>query len=132
MTALEIVQHYYHQFNQKNWQGMLDCLSEDVRHDSNQGESHFGLEYFHSFVAHMEKCYDEELKDLVLFEGSEPGRVAVEFVVHGMYKSTDGDLPAAHGQRYVLPAGAFLAVEHGKITRVTTYYNLPEWIRQVS
>jgi hypothetical protein len=32
----------------------------------------------------------------------------------------------------VLPAGAFLEVHNGKITRVTTYYNLPLWIKLVS
>ncbi|MEM6679931.1 MAG: isopropylmalate/homocitrate/citramalate synthase, partial [Pseudomonadota bacterium] len=35
-------------------------------------------------------------------------------------------------QTYRLPAGAFLEVRDGLIARVTTYYNLKEWIRQVS
>ena len=50
----------------------------------------------------------------------------------GTYKTTDGDLPAARGQTYRLPAGAFFEVEDGFIRRVTTYYNLSEWVRQVS
>ena len=45
---------------------------------------------------------------------------------------TDAGLPEARGQRYVLPAGAFFAIRDGRITRVTTYYNLADWIRQVS
>jgi steroid delta-isomerase-like uncharacterized protein len=40
-------------------------------------------------------------------------------------------LPEARGQSYSLPAGAFFDVRGGKIARVTTYYNLQEWIRQV-
>jgi hypothetical protein len=31
----------------------------------------------------------------------------------------------------VLPAGAFIAVEGGLITRLTMYYNLADWTAQV-
>ena len=57
---------------------------------------------------------------------------AAEFVVHGIYKKGEPGLPPAHGQSYILPAGAFLEVQQGKITRVTTYYNLPLWIQMVA
>jgi steroid delta-isomerase-like uncharacterized protein len=53
-------------------------------------------------------------------------------VVNGIYKKGEEGLPEAHGQTYVLPAGAFLEVKDGKITRVTTYYNLTLWIELVS
>jgi steroid delta-isomerase-like uncharacterized protein len=59
-------------------------------------------------------------------------RFAAEFTVVGKYLKADAGMPAAHGQMYRLPAGAFLMVEQGKITRVTTYYNLQEWLQQVS
>ena len=52
--------------------------------------------------------------------------------MHGEYLQTDPGLPEARGQRYVLPAGSFFALRDGKITRVTTYYNLQDWIAQVS
>ena len=132
MTALEIVKAYYECFNRQDWEGMIACLDENVRHDANQGESHYGHEYYRKFLAHMDKCYAETLKDMVFM--TEPGdhRVAVEFVVHGVYKATDGDLPPASGQQYILPAGAFLEVKNGKIARVTTYYNLPYWLKMVS
>jgi hypothetical protein len=32
----------------------------------------------------------------------------------------------------VLNAGGFFTLKDGKITRVTTYYNLNDWIAQVS
>ena len=41
-------------------------------------------------------------------------------------------LPPAHGQKYRLPAGAFFEVRNGKVARVTNYYNLQDWIAQVS
>jgi steroid delta-isomerase-like uncharacterized protein len=59
-------------------------------------------------------------------------RAAAEFVVVGRYLRTEPGLPEARGQAYRLPAGAFLAIEGGRIARVTTHYNLPAWIAQVS
>jgi len=58
-------------------------------------------------------------------------RAAAEFMVHGEYLRTDPGLPAAHGQRYVLAAGAFFEIRDGLIARVTNYYNLAEWLRQI-
>ncbi|WP_424933716.1 ketosteroid isomerase-related protein [Amaricoccus macauensis] len=132
MSATEaLVRRYYDAFNAGDVEGMLACLSEDVRHDVNQGETRLGKAAFAEFCAHMAECYRETLTDMVfLFDGSGT-RAAAEFVVNGEYLATDPGLPEANGQTYVLPAGAFLAIEGDKITRVTTYYNLPEWERQV-
>lgn len=132
MTALDIAQQYYRCFNDKNWPGMLALLSDDIRHEVNQGETRIGLERYRAFLAHMDECYDERLEDMVFLTEPSGRRVACEFTVRGVYKKTDGDLLPARGQQYVLPAGAFLEVADGKITRVTTYYNLPLWIKLVS
>jgi steroid delta-isomerase-like uncharacterized protein len=132
MTALETVQAYYQHFNDKNWQGMLDLLHPEIKHEANQGGTRIGKALFAEFLAHMERCYDERLTDMVFLSEPTNTRVAVEFVVNGTYISTDSDLPEANGQKYVLPAGAFLAVTDGKIARVTTYYNLPLWMEMVS
>jgi steroid delta-isomerase-like uncharacterized protein len=59
-------------------------------------------------------------------------RAAAEFTVNGTYLETDAGLPEARGQSYVLPAGSFSRSEDGRILRVTTYYNLADWMRQVS
>ena len=53
-------------------------------------------------------------------------------MVNGTYLETDEGLPAANGQGYRLPAGSFFSLIDGKISRVVTYYNLADWIRQVS
>ncbi len=131
MTSIEIVQKYYNCFNRKDWAGMLALLDPNVRHDANQGDSYFGLEHFREFLQHMDECYDETLADLVVMADETGRRVACEFTVNGMYKKTDSDLPPATGQKYVLPAGAFLEVNEGKIHRVTTYYNLPLWMKLI-
>lgn len=80
----------------------------------------------------MDRCYREQLKDIVVMANGSGDRVAAEYVVHGEYLADDSGLPPAHGQTYVLPGGAFFDVRDGKIARVTNYYNLEDWIAQVS
>ena len=132
MAALDVVKTYYDCFNQKDWNGMLALVHPDIRHEPNQGEARIGLEKFTDFVHHMDESYDEHLTDLVFLTEPSDKRVAVEFVVHGIYKKAEDGLPPATGQTYVVPAAAFLEVSDEKITRVTTYYNLPQWIQAVS
>lgn len=130
-AALALLDRYYTAFNAGDWEGMLVCLSDDVAHDINQGARQVGKDAFRSFLAHMERCYAEQLHDLVLMASADGTRASAEFVVHGQYLNTDAGLPEATGQRYVLPAGAFFAIENGLITRVTVYYNLADWEAQV-
>ncbi len=127
MKAVDIVKAYYAYFNSGNWEGMRSLLDENVKHEPNQGTPRIGIQLFQEFQAHMDKCYEEILTDMVFLSDESEERVAVEFVVNGVYKATDEGLPEANGQKYVLPAGAFLAVRDKKITRITTYYNLPLW-----
>ena len=56
---------------------------------------------------------------------------------HGVMLITDergAKIPALFEDvpTYILPAGTFFAIRDGKIARVTTYYNLTDWIAQVS
>lgn len=132
MKATEIVRTYYQAFNDKDWEKMLSLVDDNIQHDSNQGETRMGKELFKKFVEKMDVAYDEKLTDMIIMGESTDTRIAAEFVVNGIYKVAEEGLPAALGQKYVLPAGAFLEVKNGKITRVTTYYNLELWIQLVS
>lgn len=129
--AIALLARYYVAFNAGDWPGMLDCLSDDVAHDVNQGERVMGKAAFAQFLGHMERCYKERLDDIVLMASEDGTRAAAEFVVHGTYLATDEGLPEAAGQTYVLPAGAFLGITDGKISRLTMYYNLADWMKQV-
>lgn len=132
MTSLEIVQNYYAAFNAKNWAGMLALVSPEIRHEPNQGDARVGIEKFTEFLAMMDTSYEEALTDMVFFTEPSGKRIAVEFMVSGIYKQGEEGLPEAHGQSYVLPAAAFVEVTEQKISRVTTFYNLPLWISLVS
>ena len=132
MTSLEIVQNYYAAFNDKNWAGMLALVDPKIRHEPNQEEVRVGLEKFTEFLGMMDTSYEETLTDMVFFTEPSGQRIAVEFTVNGKYKQGEEDMPAAHGQSYVLPAAAFVEVTGDKISRVNTFYNLPLWISLVS
>lgn len=131
-TARTTVQAYFDAFNAGDGAGMLALVTEDVEHHVNQGGLRRGRGPFAEFCAHMGVSYREELRDMVIFVSPDGTRAAAEFVVHGEYLQTDPGLPPARGQRYVLPAGTFLTLREGRIARVTTYYNLTNWIAQVS
>lgn len=131
-STADLVRRYYRAFNAKDWAGMLACLAETIHHDVNEGAGRGGKSRFAEFLAHMDRCYDEHLSDIVVMTDSDGARAAAEFIVSGVYKQTDAGLPPAAGQTYRLPAGAFFAIEDGLIARVTTYYNLKDWISQVS
>jgi steroid delta-isomerase-like uncharacterized protein len=110
---------------------MLALLADGVAHDINQGAAQHGKPAFAAFLDHMARCYREELRDIVIMAAPDGSRAAAEFRVEGQYLATDEGLPPAHGQRYSLPAGAFYALRDDKITRVTVFYNLQDWLRQV-
>ncbi|KUF10398.1 nuclear transport factor 2 family protein [Pseudoponticoccus marisrubri] len=127
-----VVQDYFDAFNAGDVEAMLACLSTDVEHHVNEGQIRVGKVKFGEFCAHMNHCYDETLTDMVILVSEDGTRAAAEYVVNGTYKATDGELPAARGQSYRLPAGSFFTLKDGQITRVTTYYNLSDWLRQVA
>jgi steroid delta-isomerase-like uncharacterized protein len=110
---------------------MLECLTDDVVHDLNQGPREKGREVFRTFLARMDKNYSEQLHDIVALSNADGSRGAAEYVVHGTYKASDEGLPPAKGQKYVLPGGAFFDIRYDRIARVTNYYNLEDWIAQV-
>lgn len=135
MTATDtedLIRRYYDAFNRGDIDGLLDCVTDDVVHDVNQGERRTGKERFHAFCARMAHNYRERLEDITVMVQPDGKRAAAEFNVHGTYLQTESGLPIAKGQTYVLPAGTFFAVRDGRLARITTYYNLTDWIMQVS
>lgn len=128
----DLIRRYIDAFNASDSDVMLACLHEDVAHDINEGGREIGRDQFRQFNATMALHYDETLEDIVIMVAEGGVRAAAEFTVHGTYKRTAKGLPEANGQRYSLPAGIFFEVDDGKISRVTTYYNLKDWIAQVS
>jgi steroid delta-isomerase-like uncharacterized protein len=130
--TVALVTRYYDAFNRGDAEGMIACVADDVVHDVNQGARRTGKAAFRQFCAHMSRCYKEQLEGIVVMATPDGRRAAAEFNVIGTYLVAEEGLPPAKGQTYRLPAGTFFAVRDGFITRITTYYNLTEWLLQVA
>ncbi len=130
--TLALIRRYYDAFNAGTPDAMLACLTDDLEHRVNEGTPRIGREKFAEFCSHMGTSYRETLTDMILFATDDGTRAAAEFIVRGTYLQTDRGLPEAKGQTYTLPAGAFFEVRGGRISRITTFYNLNDWVRQVS
>lgn len=131
MDAKALIAAYYDAFNAGRTDEMLALLHDDVEHHVNEGKIRRGRALFAEFNAHMTESYRENLTDMVIMANEAGDRAAAEFVVNGTYLKTDPGLPEARGQTYRLPAGAFFTIRDGRIARVTTYYNLADWMAQV-
>jgi steroid delta-isomerase-like uncharacterized protein len=129
--TLALIARYYDAFNHGDMPAFLSLLSDDVAHDINQGGREIGRDAFAAFMTRMNRNYRERLVDITLFASTDGTRAAAEFTVLGEYLQTDEGLPQARGQTYRLPAGAFFEVRDGRVTRISNYYNLQDWLKQV-
>jgi steroid delta-isomerase-like uncharacterized protein len=118
--------------NRGDIDGMLDCLSDDIAHDVNNGKRETGKSAFRAYLQNLLQHFREEIRDVVVMSVDDGTRAAAEFSVSGVYQADDAGLPPAHGQRYTLPAGAFFAINQGKIVRITHYRNQRDFSAQVS
>lgn len=130
-TTTKLISSYYEAFNTKRFKDMLNFLTDDVIHDTNQGSRSVGKEAFTVFLGEMDTFYDEHLDNIVIMTSADGQRASAEFVCNGTYKATCEGLPPAKGQKYSLPVGCFFEVKGDKIARVTNYYNMNDWLKQV-
>ncbi|MDB6116586.1 MAG: hypothetical protein JWO08_367 [Verrucomicrobiaceae bacterium] len=130
-AATALIQRYYDTFNGGERSAFLSLLADDVVHDINQGCSEYGKSAFQAFLQRMDRCYREEVQELVVMAAEDGTRGAAEFYIQGAYIATDEGLPPATGQTYRLRVGAFFDIKDGLVSRITNYYNLQDWIAQV-
>lgn len=134
--AERIVRAYYAAFNAGGGDGFLALLTEDVAHDICQGRRRVGRDAFGRFMAHMNRCYVERIDALTVLTEPSLSRAAAEFTVHGTYLATDPTLPPgtppARGQTYRMTAGAFFTLRGGQVSRISSHYNLTDWLEQIS
>ena len=130
-ASLDLIRRYYAAFNGGDWSRFFALLSDDVAHDINQGGREIGLAAFRAFINRMNASYREQIVDIVISVTEDGARAAAEYVVVGTYLKTDDGLPEARDQTYRLPGGAFFDLRDGKVARISNYYNLQDWLRQV-
>jgi steroid delta-isomerase-like uncharacterized protein len=131
MNTESLIHEYYARFNAGDMPAFLALLTDDVAHDINQGEREVGRDAFAAFMQRMNRCYREQVVDITVMTTADGQHAAAEFTVLGEYLRTDEGLPEAKGQRYRLPAGAFFELRSSKVARISNYYTLQDWLRQV-
>lgn len=130
-TTKNLIERYYESFNKKDKTAFLALLDNNIVHDINQGNREIGKEAFSHFIDRMSRAYEEKIRDLVIMTSEDGTRASAEFIVEGTYLATDEGLPEATQQHYQLPCGAFFEVNNHKIRRITNYYNLQDWLKQI-
>ena len=129
--TISLIEAYYAAFNRNDAPAMLALLSDAIVHEPSQGKPRHGRDAFAEFLAHMNRCYAEEVIGPIILASSDGSHAAAEFHLKGRYLATDDGLPEAHGQTYELRVGAFFEVQGDRITRVSNHYNLADWLAQV-
>ncbi len=125
-----MIADYFAAFNAGDVPGMLACLSDDVAHHVNEGQVRRGKEPFAAFCDHMSSCYRRRRStDMVLFEarGTARARRLNMWSTAPTSKRMTG-CPRRGVRPTACPRARSSMSSDGKITRVTTYYNLADWI----
>jgi steroid delta-isomerase-like uncharacterized protein len=130
MNVETLIRAYFEAFNRHDLEGMVANMAPEIKHQLNQGEDQIGIEAFRKFKTYMDTCYREQITDLNIMVGGHLG--CAEFTCSGTYLATDGNFPEANGQTYAIKAAAIFEESEGKVTRITSYYNVPEWVAQIS
>ncbi|MCT7374932.1 ketosteroid isomerase-related protein [Chelativorans salis] len=118
-----LVERYLTAFNASDHEAMLACLSEDVVHDTREGERQIGKEKFRWWLAENARHFREELADIIIMTAPGGVRAAAEFTVRGTYLATAEGQPEARDQSYRLQAGIFFDVDDDLVTRLTDCFN---------
>ncbi|WP_274426672.1 nuclear transport factor 2 family protein [Chelativorans sp. YIM 93263] len=119
-----LVERLLQAFNASDHEGMLNCLSEDVAHDSPGTERQIGHDSFRWRLAEITRHFRMQIADAAIMTTPGGVRAAAEFTARGTYLSTLEGFPEAHEQSLQLPAGIFLDIDDdGLISRLSICFD---------
>jgi steroid delta-isomerase-like uncharacterized protein len=130
--ATALVLSYYDLYNRRDWDALVQLLAPDVVHDVNQGWREVGAVRFREFLVRSGRCFHERIGEVCVLALADGSRAAAEYVIEGTYVESDPGLPPARGQKYQLRGGAFFELRENRVARVSDYYNMQDWVRQVA
>jgi steroid delta-isomerase-like uncharacterized protein len=124
-----LIRRYFDAFNDRDVDGCLSLLADDVVHDlagmHGDGRSEAGKAAFRAWLDRTAHCFEEKAVDLFVTASPDGTRAEAEFTLLGVYLETEDGLPDAEGQNYSLPAGAIFEIRDGKVTRVSDLLDAP-------
>ncbi len=127
-----LIKAYIDAANNNDSAAILAIMHEDVAFDMSQSKREIGLENLRFRLASIAAHFKERLADAVILSSDDGSHGAVEYTWRGTYVATLEGFPAANGQRFSMKAGIFFDVDDGKITRITSYRDMAEWLRQIA
>lgn len=125
-----LLNNYYAAFNSQDTDTILALLSHDIVHDIGQGRREFGRVAYGRFIEGLSNFCQEHIFDIEIMSNEDGSRAAAEFTILGSYSHRAQGSPPASGQTFRVPGGTFFEIRDGKITRISNYYGLQDWLAQ--
>lgn len=124
--ARDLVMRYYTAYNAENWQTCLSLLSPDVVHDHPKGRESGKLSFERSVFQAV--CCRLQFSNISICASQSGRQAAAKYTILHRYLNTapemiQGSIPSHH-----LQGRSFFDVKGGLIRRITTYFDLKEWM----
>jgi steroid delta-isomerase-like uncharacterized protein len=130
--AVETLKRLFVALNAGDRDATLACLAPEVAFDTFEGVREIGREAVRRVLAERGSVYRESMRDLVLMTEDSGRRGAAEFTLRGIYQGQAQGMPAASGQAFSVPGGAFFDIEdNGLVARASFVLNAAELVRQL-
>lgn len=116
-VTISLIERFFASVNARDFDGVEDCMHEDMVFEFSPGKRDFGKRAFRQFLAEQTTGSDEQIGDITIITSEDGTRAAAEFTRRGRVpNAADDGLP---GERFSRPDGMFFAVEDGLISRIT-------------
>lgn len=131
-NSTDILKKYYAAINTHDLNQFLSLMDENVIHDINQGDTETGVSKLKTFMQKDFGSFNEKLYDIIIYPSHDGKHFAAQWMDHGTYYSNYPGLPIkARNQQYTIRGGQFFEIDAGKITRITTYFNEADFLKQL-
>jgi len=131
-ATTSLLQRCFDAFNAGDHDLLLECVADDVALDLNRGRREIGKDKLRWFLALRMRHFEDRVADIAVMTDEGGGRAAAEFTLRGRYVATAEGLPPASGQTYSAPAGMFLEIDDGLITRASVQLDLDDFVARLS
>jgi len=111
--AIALVGRYLDSVNRRDAVAALGCLSEDIAHDLPDGTREIGADALRATLAQRASQTDAQMADIVVMASLDGAHAAAEYTLRQEHE--------ASGRRAALRAGAFFAIDDGRISRISEH-----------
>ncbi len=129
-NSSDIVVRYYQALFSKNLTAVMALLDPKIVHEFNQEFPEVGPAIFEEFLLKKFSHYNETIQKIDVI--SEGAKASAFLQIKGSYNATYPGLPPATGQLYELNVYAFFEFNGNLISKISTFFNLGSFLRQIS